>query len=67
VIRHQASTPRRRSFLLALLSPLESLRARRRAREEAEDAADLALLEERLRNPEGPPIPLEQVKRELGL
>jgi hypothetical protein len=61
-----ARTGRRNRVLDVLLLPWTA-RARRKARRAEEDAADLALIEERLRNPEGPPIPLEQVKRELGL
>lgn len=67
MIRHGTSAARRHPIVDAILSPLAALRARRRAREDAEDAADQALIEERLRNPEGPPIPLEQAKRDLGL
>ena len=32
-----------------------------------EDFEDVEIAEERLRNPEGPPIPLEEVMRQFGL
>jgi len=65
VIAKATGTVRGPAALLARLH--HALFARRRAREEAEDAEDLAIALDRLRNPEGPPIPWEQVKRDLGI
>jgi hypothetical protein len=68
MIRHETTaTARKRSLMLALLSPLTAWRERRRAREAAEDAEDVAEALRILGDPNEQSIPIEQVKRELGL
>jgi hypothetical protein len=57
----------RRGKPIAALIPIEDLQLLERLIEEIEDQMDLAEVERRLANPEGPPVNLEALRARLGL